>query len=281
MSENICGSYIPVEFTPQVESQCLKQVEFYFSEFNYPFDRFLKTTAEKNEGWVPISTVASFNRMKRFRPVDEVVKILRKSTVLEVSADGENVKRRTPLNMEDRTSRNERILAIMNFPRLDDDKEAVTNDDKLQVQEEIEKFLFGLKSCAMMIQQVRLKRDHKKRFNGTVIIEFSNEEDCKNFIEIYGKEDSLSYNGRKLDVLKKQQYDLQREATRSKNFGGNGQRSRSFAGHRKNMPRAKNDRAKQEDTEPSDKVENTKDAEPSDKVENTKDAESTAVSISK
>ena len=33
---------------------------------------------------------------------------------------------------------------------------------------------------------------------------------------------------------------MQREATRSKNFGGSGQRSRSFTGHRKNMPKISN-----------------------------------------
>ncbi|AMD18505.1 HBL397Wp [Eremothecium sinecaudum] len=262
MTESRHGSYVPIEFTPEVELQCMKQVEFYFSEFNYPFDKFLKTTAEKNEGWVPITTIASFNRMKKFRPVDEVVKTLRKSTVLEVSADGENVKRRVMLNLEDRKSRNERTLAVMNFPRLDDEKEKVSNEDKLQLQEQMEQFLFGLKGSSATIQQVRLKRDHKKRFNGTVIIEFASDDECKQFFEVYGKEDGLSYEGRKLDVLTKQQYDVQREATRSKNFGGNGQRSRSFAGHRKNMPKAKESKSDDAEDKPVKEQENE---EPTDK----------------
>ncbi|AET38470.1 tRNA maturation protein LHP1 Ecym_2771 [Eremothecium cymbalariae DBVPG len=248
MSENRRESYVPIEFTPEVEKQCLKQVEFYFSEYNFPFDKFLRSTAEKNEGWVPITTVASFNRMKKFRPVDEVVKTLRKSTVLEVSADGENVKRRVPLNLEHKKVRSERTLAVMNFPRLDDDKDSIQNEDKLALQEEMEKFFCGLESCSASIQQVRLKRDHKKKFNGTVMIEFSNSADCKQFFEVYGKDDALSFQDRKLDVLTKQQYDLQREATRSKNFGGNGQRSRSFTGHRKNMPRLKDSKKEKEGT---------------------------------
>ncbi|AAS53962.2 AFR591Cp [Eremothecium gossypii ATCC 10895] len=244
MSDSRRGSYVPVEFTAEVEQQCLKQVEFYFSEFNFPFDKFLRTTAEQNEGWVPITTIASFNRMKKFRPVDEVVRTLRTSTVLEVSADGENVKRRVPLSLEDRKVRSERTLAVMNFPRLDDERETVSNEDKLELQERLERFFFGLEAAsAAAIQQIRLKRDHRKKFNGTVLLEFAGEDECKAFLEAYGKEDGLSFEGRKLDVLTKQQYDVQREATRSKNFGGNGQRSRSFTGHRKNMPRAKKAKA--------------------------------------
>lgn len=236
------NSFSPIEFTEEVSKQCLKQVEFYFSEFNFPYDRFLRTTAEKNDGWVPISTIATFNRMKKFRPIENVVEILRQSKILQVSEDGENVKRMVPLDLskgkEARIEREKRTLVVMEVP---------FNPERLtisQLQENVENFFHQLNDN---IVQIRLKRDHRKKFHGKVFIEFKTIEDAEEFLNNYSstKDDDgndepkeiLSYEGKKLNVFSKKQYDLHREATRSKNFSGSGQRSRSFTGHRKNMPK--------------------------------------------
>ncbi|SCU88724.1 LADA_0E11738g1_1 [Lachancea dasiensis] len=232
------NSYAPVEFTEEVEKQCLKQVEFYFSEFNLPYDKFLRTTAEKNGGWVPISTIATFNRMKKFRPVDRVVATLRGSKILEISEDGENVKRRMPLDLQsdDRRERGNRTVVVMNFDFSTKDEQKRSEQEKTALQESVEQFFAKLGS----ISQVRLKKDHRKNFNGTVVVEFADEKNAQEFANNYGPDkETLSYEGRKLDVVSKKQYDQQREATRSKNFSGSGQRSRSFTGHRKNMPKLK------------------------------------------
>ncbi|EDO15471.1 hypothetical protein Kpol_472p2 [Vanderwaltozyma polyspora DSM 70294] len=228
------GSFAPIEFTNEISKQCLKQVEFYFSEFNFPYDKFLRTTAEKNDGWVPITTIATFNRMKKYRPVDKVVEVLRTSKILEVSEDGENVKRTAPLDLTDarntRIEQNKRTLAIMNFPTDEDDKLTFA-----ELQDKIEEFI----NKVAEVNQVRLRRAHRKKFNGTVLVEFKSEEGYNDFLKNYTGEGAeiLSYENRKLDVLTKKQFDLQREATKSKNFSGSGQRSRSFTGHRKNMPK--------------------------------------------
>lgn len=227
------NSYAAVEFTPEISKQCLKQMEFYFSEFNFPYDKFLRTLAEKNEGWVPISTIATFNRMKRFRPIDKVVEVVRTSSVLEISPDGENVKRRVPLDMsrDARLEQSKKTVAVMNFPHDED----LTKE---QLQLDIETFFGSLAN----VNQVRLRKDHHKNFNGTVLVEFATLPECEEFMKKYGEnnddtDSELAYKGKKLTVLTKKQYDLQREATKSKNFSGSGQRARSFTGHRKNMPK--------------------------------------------
>lgn len=227
------GSYVAIEFTPEISQQCLKQVEFYFSDFNLPYDKFLRMTAEKNDGWVPITTIATFNRMKRFRPVDKVVESLRSSKKLEVSEDGENVRRIEPFDLEGakraKMEQNKRTVAVMNFAH-----ENVT--DKIELQDKLEEFFckFG------QINQLRLRKDHTKKFNGTVLIEFKDLKEAEEFLKTYTGEsaETLSFETRKLDVFTKKQFDLQREATRSKNFSGSGQKARSFTGHRKNMPKA-------------------------------------------
>ncbi|SCU94316.1 LAME_0F06986g1_1 [Lachancea meyersii CBS 8951] len=250
------NSYASVEFTAEVAKQCLKQVEFYFSEFNLPYDKFLRTTAEKNEGWVPISTIATFNRMKKFRPVDKVVETLRDSSILEVSEDGENVKRRVPLNPQHdaRLERGKRTVAVLNFDFSKDGEQKMSEQEKTELQENVENFFSKLGS----VSQVRLKKDHRKNFNGTVIVEFSDEKGAQEFVETYGADkEVLSYDGRKLDVFSKKQYDQQREATRSKNFSGSGQRSRSFTGHRKNMPKPKRSRDAPKANEKSEETSST------------------------
>lgn len=232
------NSFVPIEFTEDISKQCLKQVEFYFSEFNFPYDRFLRTTAEKNDGWVPIGTIATFNRMKKFRPIEKVVEILRESKIIQVSEDGENVKRIVPLDLtkgkESRIEKENRTLVIMEVPF---DHERLTIG---QLQENLESFFHKINDN---IVQIRLKRDNRKRFHGKVFVEFNSAESANEFLATYcDSEDDqskeiLSFEGKKLNVFSKKQYDLQREATRSKNFSGSGQRSRSFTGHRKNMPK--------------------------------------------
>ena len=81
-------------------SEILRQVEFYFSDANLPRDKFLWTLASdpKKQGWVPISSIASFKRMQRFQPNEAVVAALRQSKeLLEVSEDGTAVRRKIPL----------------------------------------------------------------------------------------------------------------------------------------------------------------------------------------
>ncbi|BAO41740.1 La ribonucleoprotein [Kluyveromyces marxianus] len=221
------GSYAPIDFTAEVSKACRKQVEFYFSEYNLPYDKFLRSLCEQNDGWIPITTLASFNRMKKYRPVDKVVECLKESSILEVSADGENVRRKTPLETVDFKDRNERVLVFMNWKKIEDEDK----DKFLVLQEELEEFFNKM----LPVNQVRLKKDHKKKFNGVVEVEFKTKEECAKFLEDHKTD--FSYQGQPLEVVTKKQYSLAKNATRSKNFGGSGQKTRSLTGYRKNIPK--------------------------------------------
>ena len=82
-------------------AEILKQVEFYFSDANLPRDKFLWNLTQsdpKKEGWVSIQQIASFKRMQRFKPLENIVEALRTSKeLLEVSEDGSSVRRKKPL----------------------------------------------------------------------------------------------------------------------------------------------------------------------------------------
>src|SRR5271156_6722036 len=80
------------------QAEIVKQVEFYFSDANLPRDKFLWNLTQadpKKQGWVPIRQIASFKRMQRFNPLENIVKALRTSEeLLEVSEDGTFVRRK-------------------------------------------------------------------------------------------------------------------------------------------------------------------------------------------
>jgi len=91
------------------DAKILKQVEFYFSDSNFPKDKFLKAQAALNADGstasclsapsiprafkalraaeVPITTLATFERMKKIGgSLEDVVRVMRSSDKLEVQA---------------------------------------------------------------------------------------------------------------------------------------------------------------------------------------------------
>lgn len=65
----------------------LNQIEYYFSDTNLSKDGFLKSKMD-DEGWVPITLIAGFNRVKIMtNNVQFILECLRTSTLLEVQDD--------------------------------------------------------------------------------------------------------------------------------------------------------------------------------------------------
>ncbi|MBA0748466.1 hypothetical protein Gogos_005280, partial [Gossypium gossypioides] len=77
----------------------LSLAEYYFSDENLPTDNYMVGLIKRNkEGFVPISVISSFRKMKRLtRNYPSIVAALKESSLLVVSSDGKKVKRRNPL----------------------------------------------------------------------------------------------------------------------------------------------------------------------------------------
>jgi len=74
-----------------------KQLDFYFSDSNYPKDKFILDLA-KEDGWVPVDVFLKFNKIKnKTNDVKVVENCFRKCKLVEVSEDGKKVKRLAPL----------------------------------------------------------------------------------------------------------------------------------------------------------------------------------------
>ncbi|MBA0869866.1 hypothetical protein Goshw_004467 [Gossypium schwendimanii] len=85
--------------TDDLKNKIIKHVEYYFSDENLPTDKYMMSLIKKNkEGFVAISVIASFRRMKRLsRSYPSIVAALKESSLLVVSSDGKMVKRRNSL----------------------------------------------------------------------------------------------------------------------------------------------------------------------------------------
>jgi len=86
-----------------LSNKILKQVEFYFSDSNYPRDKFLRAQAAQNEeGFVPINVIATFSRVKSLtEDIKLISEAARKSPSLVLNEDGTMIKRKNPLPEED------------------------------------------------------------------------------------------------------------------------------------------------------------------------------------
>lgn len=216
------------EETSTDAGQILKQVEFYFSDQNLPKDKFLYKVTQQNNGWVPISTIASFSRMKKFRPVSAVVDALRQSKeLLEVSEDGESVRRKLPLvepKKEEIEAARARSIYAKGFP-----------DESKGLQIELEKYFEGYAP----VKEVRMRRTDDKKFKNSVFVEFSSVEDAKKFLEADPKP---TYNGTELLTMSKNAYIEMKAAEHGFANNANGKRTKKFNAFRDQKKRNFDDR---------------------------------------
>ncbi|KAJ3189425.1 hypothetical protein HDU85_003055 [Gaertneriomyces sp. JEL0708] len=84
-----------MQTTSDLEEAVLRQVEYYFSDENYPNDRYLLEVSEKHSGWVPLNTLMRFSRMKALTSDTQLVaRVLSQSLVVEVNPKSKKSVRR-------------------------------------------------------------------------------------------------------------------------------------------------------------------------------------------
>ena len=91
------------------------QVEFYFSDSNLPFDKFLFGMVSKHNKPVPVKLIASFKRMRRFKDHATIVAALKDSEMLELGGDegDETIKRKVPLAIGEIETKPEEVKELV------------------------------------------------------------------------------------------------------------------------------------------------------------------------
>lgn len=159
--------------TPAISADTLaklkEQIEYYFSDSNFRKDKFLRgKAAEDADGFVPLSVLLTFNRVKaQTSQVPDLAAALESSAELELSADKTAVRRIRPLP-EDDDSENRSIYVKGPFP-------STATLDQMQA---FAKTLGNVKRVVM-----RRVRAPEKPFKGSLFIEFATEAEAKTVVE--------------------------------------------------------------------------------------------------
>ncbi|KEP49995.1 fungal family LA-motif protein [Rhizoctonia solani 123E] len=172
------------------EERALKQFEFYFTDANLPYDKFMwKLHSQSEDHWIPIATVASFRRMKPFEPkgTEWLLSVLRTSDgLIEIDETGTKVRRAKELVQP--KDQFERSVYAKGFP-----------DETPDLQIRLEKFFgqFG------KVNAVRMRRTEQKVFKNSVFVEFDDFSSVKSFLEADPKP---SFEGTELLTMTKEAY---------------------------------------------------------------------------
>ncbi|PKA63799.1 hypothetical protein AXF42_Ash004808 [Apostasia shenzhenica] len=194
-------------FDEETKKKIIRQVEFYFSDSNLPRDKFLRTTVQQSEdGLVSLGLICSFTRMRNclglgtVKPEEvpeetvlAVAEVLKKSSFLKISEDGKRIGRASELLKPEEVIEqlDSRTIAASPLPY----------DVKL---EDVQDF-FGQKGKVNSVRLPRHIGDKKPCFCGTALIEFSDEEDAKRFLQ-----EKLIYAGADLELKLKKDFDAER-----------------------------------------------------------------------
>ncbi|XP_015277755.1 PREDICTED: lupus La protein [Gekko japonicus] len=187
-----------------LERKVCQQIEYYFGDHNLPRDKFLQEKIKVDEGWIPLETIITFNRLNRLtKDFDTIVGALRKSKtgLMEVSEDNTKI-RRSPnkplpeVTEQYKNSVKSRSVYIKGFPldaTLDNIMEWLDNKGK--------------------VESIQMRRTLQKTFKGSIFAVFDTVESAKQFVEIPGQK----YSDTELIVLFKDDYFAKKNEEKKRN----------------------------------------------------------------
>lgn len=201
-TDDVPTKKIKVDEEPtKLESDIIKQIEYYFGDANLFRDKFLQTEIAKEDGWVPLATMLTFKRLAALSTDPEViVAALNKSDegLVEISENHERIRRHPerPLPEKNEETRKEiitRTAYVKGFP-LD-----------LEMADFINFFDNYEKVTNIVIRKYLDKPTKLYKPKGSVFVTFATVEQCAEFL----KYDKVEF--RDAELIKKWQGDYQAE----------------------------------------------------------------------
>lgn len=197
-------------------------------------DKFLlsKVGGSTNNA-VPLSTLHSFKRMRRFQPFEAIVKALKTSETLELADNDTAVRRKVPLPESVSTEQNPDVIKVFEDKAMSRSIYAKGfgrfGSEEPTTQLDIEAFFqpYG------PIKAVRLRRNDSKIFKGSVFVEFDTEDKQKEFLALDPKP---QWKGQDLLIKSKKEYcdekveEIKAGNVKASNLRGRGGRGRGRGG---------------------------------------------------
>ena len=163
--------------------QVCEQIEFYFSDGNLRHDTFLKNKLLEDNGWVSVTTILTFNRIKKACLSEEdLAQCIKKSSQLKLNEDGSKIKRKKDFIIDDFDEN--QIIASSLF--VDGFSSNASLEDCRNV------FLNVIELKDIIYIKMRKRGTN---FLGSIFIEFSNENIAKKVLDV---QNLLLINGKPL-----------------------------------------------------------------------------------
>ncbi|KAL1445139.1 hypothetical protein MTO96_029331 [Rhipicephalus appendiculatus] len=196
MDDDVGVWHIPIAVSKELydrqQAHIVKQLEYYFGDINLYGDEFLQSELEKDDGWVEIDVLLTFNKLSKLTNKDyEVAEAIGNSNspLLELSPDGRKVRRSPthplPLKSEERSKKLDEVTVfVKGFPQTTSKNELLE--------------FFGQFGQCVYIYMRRLYKTRK--FKGSVFVMFSTKDEADAFLA----RDSVKFNDLELTRAPKQ-----------------------------------------------------------------------------
>lgn len=156
------------------DAKIIRQVEYYFGDLNLSKDKFMQEEIQKDQGWVSLVTLLTFNRLKQLSSdATVIIHALKqsKSDLLEIDESKQMVRRSKPLPenpSEFESTLKKNTVYVKGF------------DDNLSLDD-----LFAFFEPFGKVLQVFMRRfPLTKQFKGSAFVTFSTQEETKSFMEL-------------------------------------------------------------------------------------------------
>lgn len=156
------------------DAKIIRQVEYYFGDLNLSKDKFMQEEIQKDQGWVSLETLITFNRLKQLSSdATVIIHALKqsKSDLLEIDESKQTVRRSKPLPenpSEFESTLKKNTVYVKGF------------DDNLSLDD-----LFAFFEPFGKVLQVFMRRfPLTKQFKGSAFVTFSTQEETKSFMEL-------------------------------------------------------------------------------------------------
>jgi len=172
-AENIC---------PQ-EKKIIRQIEYYFGDFNLPRDKFLQEETKVDDGWVSMETMMKFKRLAEISTdTVEIVAAIKKSKagLIDIAEDGTKIRRDSNIPLPENTEESRKALEARTAYAKGFAKENTTLDELLDHFNETNPNVVSIQMRNWADKKGKEKVWH---FKGSIFITFKTEEAAIEFVE--------------------------------------------------------------------------------------------------
>ena len=210
--------------TEDVEKKIIRQVEYYFGDFNLPRDKFLMEETKGNDGWVAMETMLKFKRLLELSSDKDVITAAIKKSkagLMEVNEDSSKIRRNPEIPLPENTVESKTALEARTVYVKGFDTENTTLDELLDHFNETNS---NVVSIQMRNYSVGKGKEKVWKFKGSIFVTFKNPESATAFVE----DKEWKYNDRTMIIKFQKNYleDKQKEMDEKKRNKSQGNKKR-------------------------------------------------------